>query len=56
MSTLYSGIGELVTNDPGVGDGSPLGIVSDGALVVEGDNIAWVGERGQAPDADSRID
>jgi imidazolonepropionase len=56
VSTLYSGIGELVTNDPGVGDGSPLGIVSDGALVVEGDRIAWVGESGQAPDADSRID
>ncbi len=56
MSTLYAGIGELVTNDPAQGDGSALGIVEDGAVVVEGDSIAWVGHRRDAPAADARVD
>ena len=43
MSTLYVGIGELVTNDPAQGDGSALGIVEDGAIVVEGDSIGMGG-------------
>ncbi|MCV7421818.1 imidazolonepropionase [Mycobacterium yunnanensis] len=56
MTTLYAGMGELVTNDPGQGDGSPLGVVADGAVVVEGDRVAWVGLREHAPDADDRVD
>ena len=56
MSTLFAGIDELVTNDPSQGDGSQLGTVADAAIVVDGERIAWVGERRHAPDADSRID
>ena len=56
MTVLYTGIGELVTNDPSQGDGSALGIVTDGAVVVTDGLIAWTGERGQAPDADARVD
>lgn len=55
MTTLYTDIGELVTNDPRQGDGSPLGIIADAALVVDGAEIAWVGSRAEAPAADRRV-
>ncbi len=56
MSIVYTGIDELVTNDPSSGDGSPLGIVADGAIVVDAGRIAWLGPRTKAPDADDRVD
>jgi imidazolonepropionase len=52
-SLLVRNIGELVTNDPTVGDGSPLGVIGDAALVVEGGRVAWVGESSAAPAADA---
>jgi len=55
-STLVTGIGELVTNDPTVGDGSPLGLLTDAALVVADDEVAWIGAVADAPDADRRQD
>jgi len=55
-STLITNIGELVTCDPAHGDGSPLGVVHDAALVIEGARIAWVGAAAEAPAADTRID
>jgi imidazolonepropionase len=55
MSTLVTGISELVTNDPALGPG-PLGIVTDAALVVDDGRVAWVGPAAAAPAADERID
>ena len=55
-SLLVTGIGELTTNDRGLGDGSPLGLVADAAMVVEGGRVAWVGESAAAPEADQELD
>lgn len=55
-STLITNIGELVTCDATAGDGSPLGILRDAALVIEGERVAWIGPAAHAPAADERID
>ncbi|SEF80644.1 imidazolonepropionase [Thermomonospora echinospora] len=55
MSTLIDDIGELVTNEPELGDG-PLGIVRDAALVLDEGKVAWVGPAGRAPAADEVYD
>lgn len=55
MSTLVTGIVELVTNDPAFG-AAPLGIVPDAALVAADGRVAWVGPATRAPQADQRID
>lgn len=54
-TTLLTGIGHLVTNDPHNGGGA-LGIVTDAAVVVEDAHIAWVGSAEHAPPADERVD
>ena len=56
MATLITGIGELVTNDPTLGDGSPLGIVHRAALVVDGARVRWIGPSADAPAADECVD
>jgi imidazolonepropionase len=53
-STLFTGIAELVTNDPQAGD--LLGIHTDAALLAEGGTIAWVGPAADAPAADASYD
>jgi imidazolonepropionase len=55
-STLITGIGQLVTCDPEVGDGSPLGVLADAAVIVDGDAVAWVGAAAEAPPADASVD
>ena len=51
-----TGVGELVTNDPGAGDGSALGVLHGAAVVAEADRIVWVGQADRAPHADIRRD
>ena len=53
-STVITGIGELVTNDPALP--GLLGIVADAAVVVEGGHVAWTGPAADAPAADSHVD
>ena len=61
-STLISGIGQLVTNDPdraGIGeeaDVRSLGLIPDAALVVMDGEVVWVGSSGSAPAADDVVD
>ena len=45
---LVSGIGELVTNDPELGP-SPLGLVPDAAVAIEGERVVWVGAEDRIP-------
>jgi imidazolonepropionase len=50
-SILLTGIAELATNDP-VHDGSPVGLLTDAAVVVEAGRVSWVGRRTDAPATD----
>lgn len=50
-SQLISNIGQLITNS-----NKDLGIISDAAMVIDGQNILWVGANKEAPAADTRID
>lgn len=53
-STLITGIGQLVTNDPERGPGQ-LGIVSDAAVVIGDGHIQWVGVESDSPQADESL-
>jgi imidazolonepropionase len=55
-STVITDIATLITNDTSLGDGSPLGLIQDAAVVVDGDRIAWTGETSKAPATDNRVD
>ncbi|MGW0391918.1 imidazolonepropionase [Streptomyces sp. NPDC003042] len=56
MTTVITNIASLVTNDPSLGDGSPLGLIQDAAVVIDGDRIAWVGASSKAPATDNAFD
>ncbi len=55
-STVLTNIGQLVTNDPTVGDGSELGLLTDAAIIVQHGLISWIGAGRTAPAADQRRD
>lgn len=55
-STVVTGIGELITNDSTLGDGSILGALRDAALLIEDGKVAWVGSSKGAPSADHAIE
>ncbi|HEV3267875.1 MAG TPA: imidazolonepropionase [Acidimicrobiales bacterium] len=49
-------VSELTTNDPTLGDYGALGRLFDAALVVDDEQVLWVGADADAPDADEEID
>ncbi|MFD8261434.1 imidazolonepropionase [Streptomyces griseoluteus] len=55
-STAITNIATLVTNDPSLGDHSPLGLIQDAALVIDGERVVWAGESGRAPATDHHVD
>ncbi|QCX77060.1 Imidazolonepropionase [Streptomyces sp. YIM 121038] len=54
-TTVIRNIGSLVTNDPALGRG-PLGLIEDAAVVLDGEEVAWVGPSAEAPAADEAYD
>ncbi|WP_405530950.1 imidazolonepropionase [Streptomyces avidinii] len=55
-TTCITNIGSLVTNDPAAGNGSPLGLIENAAVVIDGETVAWVGPAAKAPAADESFD
>ncbi|WP_338683588.1 imidazolonepropionase [Streptomyces acidiscabies] len=55
-TTVITNIGTLVTNDPSLGDNTPLGLIHDAAVVIDGDRVVWTGESSKAPATDNRVD
>ncbi|MGW0752618.1 imidazolonepropionase [Streptomyces sp. NPDC002587] len=55
-TTVITNIGSLVTNDPALGDGSPLGLIENAAVVIEDEKTVWVGPAAKAPAADETYD
>jgi imidazolonepropionase len=54
VSTLITGIAELVTNDPT--HGGELGLIKDAAIILSGGIVEWVGPSATAPAADRAED
>ena len=67
-STLITGIGELVSNDGEPNDGQPnygqpdygqqgsFTAMTNAALVIAGEKVAWTGPASRAPAADTVVD
>jgi imidazolonepropionase len=56
QSTLITGISELVTNDGTAGPPGGFVALTDAALVIDGDRVAWTGPASRAPAADAVVD
>lgn len=56
-SVVFRHLGQLVTNDPSLGAG-PLGVVTDGAVLIETGRVAWVGPTQHLPEGsgDTAVD
>jgi len=54
MTTLYTGIASLVTNNPELEAGL-LGELAHAAFIEQDGQIVWVGESKNAPDADTEV-
>jgi imidazolonepropionase len=54
-SLAISGIGELTTNDPTLGEG-PMGRRHDAGIVLDAGRVAWVGPSASTPAADDHVD
>ncbi|QNS05823.1 imidazolonepropionase [Streptomyces xanthii] len=54
-TTAIVNIGNLVTNDPELGEG-PLGQIKNAAIVVEGDKVVWAGPSADVPATDEAHD
>ncbi|WP_406287149.1 imidazolonepropionase [Streptomyces sp. NBC_00209] len=55
-TTAITHISALVTNAPSLGDESPLGLIQDAAVVIEGDRVVWTGASSKAPATDNAVD
>jgi imidazolonepropionase len=55
-SLLITRISELVTNAPDDSGPGSFAVISDAALVIDGDRIAWTGPSARAPAADELLD
>ncbi|MFD4945453.1 imidazolonepropionase [Streptomyces sp. NPDC058239] len=55
-TTAITNIASLVTNDPSLRADSPLGLIRDAAVVIEGDRVVWTGESSKAPTTDNAVD
>ncbi|MFF4664064.1 imidazolonepropionase [Streptomyces sp. NPDC001282] len=55
-TTAITNIAGLVTNDPSLGTDSPLGLIQDAAVVIDGDRVVWTGGSSKAPATDNAVD
>ncbi|MFE7040621.1 imidazolonepropionase [Streptomyces atratus] len=55
-TTAITNIASLVTNDPSLCVDSPLGLIRDAAVVIEGERVVWTGESSKAPATDNAVD
>ena len=55
-TTVVRNIAELTTNDARLGDEESCGRLVDAAMVVDDDQVLWVGSNAHAPDADESFD